>query len=174
MTTYARAPEVKTIADRLIKDVDEHKNLAHVRIEYVWRDKHAKSKGRTVLAAARKIGGINAFLAGSSAGLADDEANEPLFVIEVAADTWQRLTDDQRKALVDHELMHLIVEFDQDGEPKLAMRGHDLEEFAAIVRRHGLWKSDVIAFGSEVAEQLAFAIEEAESLLDPPDIEGDE
>ena len=32
------------------------------------------------------------------------------------------------------------------GEPILAIRGHDIEEFCCVVKRYGAWKSDVAAF----------------------------
>lgn len=166
MAEYTRAPEVQEIAERLIREVDMHKNLAEARIEYVWRDKASKSKGRIVLAKARKVGGLNAWLANASAGYTDAEANDPLFVIEVAADMWERLSEEQRVALVDHELCHCWVEMDAEGNPELGTRGHDLEEFSCIVERHGLWKGDVDAFGREVIEQLALAIEADARFLD--------
>ena len=170
MTTYAHAPEVADIAADLIRTVEQHKPLADVRIEYVWRDKASKSKGRTTLATARRIGGLNAFLLNGEDG--------PLYCIEVAADTWGKLTDPQRRALVDHEMCHFHVDEDPEGVPVLSMRGHDLEEFAAIVERHGMWKSDVASFGSVIAEQLAFAVEEAATFLDeigkpPPNVDPD-
>lgn len=159
MTDYARADEVAKIAADLIRDVEMHKPLAQARIEYVWRDKASKSNDRVVLAKARKVSGLNAYLANASAGLMDLDANEPLFVVEVAADTWERLKPEQRIALIDHELCHLVVDENGDGDPVLSTRGHDLEEFACIVERHGLWKSDVAAFGDQVIEQLALAID---------------
>lgn len=173
MTTYERAPEVQAIAEKLLDEVPDHKPLVDARIEYVWRDKATKSKGRICLAKARRLSGLNAFLYNAAMGLADSVANEPLFVIEVAADTWARLRPEQRIALVDHELCHCTAEFDDDGELVLGMRGHDLEEFAAVVHRHGLWKSDVATFGAEVAEQLALAVEEAASFLEGPEPDGD-
>lgn len=159
MPTYEFAQEVKAIAAVLIRDVEQHKPLADARIEYVWRDKASKSNGRVVLGKARKVSGLNAFL------IQEGEA-EDLFVVEIAADTWGRLELPQRRALVDHELCHLRVDHDDDGMPVLSMRGHDLEEFACIVERYGLWKSDVAAFGTVVAEQLVLAIEEASQFVD--------
>lgn len=49
-------------------------------------------------------------------------------------------------ALVEHELLHCGQErdgfgapkFKQDGSPKFGIRGHDVEEFVAIVRRYGV------------------------------------
>lgn len=162
MAFFERAPEVAVIGEKLIGDVEEHADLQGVRIEYVFRDRAVKSKGRVTLGKARRVSGLNAFLVAAADGIPDDEANEPFFVVEIAADTWGRLDEAQQVALVDHELCHLLV--DVDGA--LAIRGHDLEEFGCIVSRHGLWKSDVAHFGAEVAEQLALAIEQAESFLD--------
>lgn len=146
---YSHAPEVKAIALDLIDTVEDHADLADVTMLYVWRDKASKSGGRVVLGRARRLSGLNAFLATGS--------NEPLFVIEVARDTWQALEEFQQRALVDHELCHCGVEWHQ-GERKLVMRPHDVEEFGGIVERHGLWKSDVARFGSRVAGQLSLAI----------------
>jgi predicted metallopeptidase len=166
MASYARAPQIAEIASDLIEKVDDHKPLAGVPIFYVWRDTASKSKGRLVLAKARKVSGLNAFLSNITAGLPDVDANDSMFVVEVAADTWGRLTHDQQVALVDHELCHLQVDEDGDGRPVLSLRGHDLEEFAAIVERHGLWASDVAAFGSAVAEQLALAVDQVSDFLE--------
>lgn len=166
MAEYSQAPEVETIARNLIRDVEMHKSLDGVRIDFIFRDKAAKSKGRTVLAKARKVSGINAYLANASAGVVDDAANDDMFVIEVAQDAWERLDPGQRRALVDHELCHCKVDLDDDGEPKLSIRGHDLEEFGCIIERHGLWSSNVANFGSQVAEQLALAVEEVTSFVE--------
>jgi len=169
VTEYSRAPEVEKIATRLIRTVAEHKPLADAQIVYVWRDEATRSAGRITLAKARRVGGLNAFLINASAGLVDSSANVPLFVIEVARNTWARLKTAQRTALVDHELCHLRCFKDDDGELTLSLVGHDLEEFAQIVRRHGMWKADVALFGAEVAEQLALAVDEAAGFLDSED-----
>lgn len=160
MTEYRHAPEVEAIAADLIRDEEQHKPLADVRVDCVYRDIHQKSKGRTVLAKARKVSGLNAYLANGEA------AQRDFFVVEVAEDTWDKLTPEQQVALVDHELCHLAVEFDDEGTPQLSLRGHDLEEFGAVVQRRGLWASHVANFGSAVAEQLALAVDEVTSFVE--------
>ena len=134
MTTYTYAPEVRSIAARLILDVAEHGPLADARIEYVWRDKAPTHHGRTVLGRARRIGGLNAFLIRLDEPGPDGEVGSdgPLFVVEISADTWAHLTDDQRVALVDHELCHLKVDRGDDGELVLKIAGHDVEHFAKL------------------------------------------
>lgn len=78
------------------------------------------------------------------------------FVILLNRDFWQnpRVTDAQRNALLDHELMHARCAYDENGDIKVDERGrtvyrvakHDLEEFRDIVARHGCYKSDIESF----------------------------
>lgn len=110
-----------------------------------------------VLGRARQIAGLNKFLIEAGA------VEVPLFVLEIAQNTWETLTDAQRRALVDHELCHLAMEPDEDipGRWIGRTRGHDLEEFVGIVERHGLWKADVAALATVAAtklEQLTFEL----------------
>lgn len=78
------------------------------------------------------------------------------FVILLNETFWtaHAVTTEQRLALLDHELCHAAVRRDKDGDwkrdPKgrllYRLRKHDLEEFRAIVERHGLWKHDLEKF----------------------------
>lgn len=149
---YRPAYVAETIGERLVRTTHEH--LLGVRIDYVFRSEAAKSMGRIVLGRARKITGLNAFLAADDVDETPVDP-EPFFVIELAEDCWRALTDDQRDALVDHELSHCWAEINDNGERKLSTRGHDLEEFVAIVHRHGLWKSDVERFVRVGSEKLS-------------------
>jgi hypothetical protein len=64
-------------------------------------------------------------------------------IIDVSADCWESLSDIQRVALMDHELMH-IVEDEETGY--LTTVGHDIEEFNLIAERYGAIFSDIQAF----------------------------
>ena len=157
MTVYRQAHEVEKIANDLIKKVPEHKALADVRIYYVFKPEATKSHGKLVLGKARMIGGLNAYLIED-----EDPDGGNVYVVEIAENTWRRMTAAQQKALVDHELCHFVVEPGDDDNPTvMKIRGHDLEEFASIVERHGFWRSDIATFGSKIAEQLSLAIDEA-------------
>lgn len=57
--------------------------------------------------------------------------------IWVRAYFWERFDPTSREALMAHELLHLDVEYDDDGEVKLAIRKHDLEEFDDVARHFG-------------------------------------
>lgn len=159
-TEYWRAPEVKKIADELILKHHVHLNRVDISIRYLFREPAAKSRGRVVYGKARKVSGLNAYLVGlEHADRLDDDELVEFFVVEIARVEWIGLTEAQRRALVDHELCHLDVELTDAGDIKLVTRGHDLEEFNEVVKRHGLWRPTVVKF-AEVAKsaQLAFPI----------------
>lgn len=135
---FQPAPEVAEIARELIDLY--HSHLGPVRIEYVFILEAPKVNGKLVWARAKKIGGLNAWLAQEN----QKELTEPeeFFVIEVVKPIWQQLDEKARKALTDHELTHCWV----DEKGKLSIHPHDLEEFNSIVRRWGLWRDDVQLF----------------------------
>lgn len=49
---------------------------------------------------------------------------------------------------------HCAVKHTKAGEPRWFIQGHDLEEFRAVIERHGLWQPDVVDFGRVVQEVL--------------------
>jgi hypothetical protein len=137
---YQPALEVEDVARDLINA--HHPHLATVRIDYVFASDPLKEKGKIVWGRAKKVSGLNAWLA-SETRQRDAVQPEEFFVVEINKAVWQQLDEKCKKALVDHELTHC----DLDPETsKLSMRPHDLEEFNIIVRRYGLWRADVQLF----------------------------
>jgi hypothetical protein len=86
------------------------------------------------------------------------------FAILLNKTFWQnpRVSAAQREALLDHELHHAAVDYDEQGHFKrdereryvFRTKRHDLEEFRDVVARHGVWKNDI--------EQFAQALRRAE------------
>jgi hypothetical protein len=84
------------------------------------------------------------------------------FVVILNRPWWESpgVTDAQREALLDHELCHGARKADTNGEPMEDERGrpvfrlvkHDIEEFAAVVRRHGCYKKDLEHFSTALRE----------------------
>jgi hypothetical protein len=135
---------VAAIASNLI--AEHHTQLAEAPIVYVFREQATRSKGRLVLGRARRITGLNAFLVALAAGdVSDDESEEghDFFVMEITQDMWATATEVQKAALIDHELSHFAIDTEKGS---FTIRGHDIEEFAAVVARHGLWQPDLEVF----------------------------
>ena len=112
--------EVVKIAEHVIDLY--HEELKEARIGFLFRDEAPVKDGRITLGAAKKVG---------------DEVKPYVnydFLIWVAGDYWPRLDEKQKQALVDHELCHCGL---LAGKP--AMRDHDINEFACILERHGVW-----------------------------------
>ncbi|OTU47238.1 hypothetical protein CAT37_01635 [Acinetobacter pittii] len=74
----------------------------------------------------------------------------PTYLITVDASFCERANDNEFCALIEHELYHIGVERDDDGEmqfssstglPKHFLAGHDVEEFIGVVKRWGANKS---------------------------------
>lgn len=137
---YGEAEQVKEIADQLIPHY--HPEIASARIGYVSVDKASKKNGKPVLGKARKVSGVWEHLV------------ELDFLIEVAQDQWNPATNRQRHALVDHLLECCTgVEDEKTGEMKWTMRSPDVNEFTAILQRHGAWHEELEGL-VQVAQQL--------------------
>lgn len=142
-TDYKTAPDVRRVAQRLI--AADFPRLRGLRIEYVFAEKTPKRHGAEVWGLARKIGSLSAFLAGALDDQ-DDGTAEEFFCVVISQPVWAKLDDLQKEALVFHELCHFGVEEDENGDSKLSILPHDLEEFGSVVKRYGLWREDVRAF----------------------------
>lgn len=127
-----------------------HEDLNQARIALCWQLTWKPDvDGRVKLGQCRKVGDLEREV--------KDVAGFD-FVILLRRSFWQdlRVTDAQRTALLDHELCHARLRYDAKGEPvydergRLVYRlaGHDIEEFTAIVRRHGCYKADLESFAA--------------------------
>lgn len=85
----------------------------------------------------------------------DKEFHEHDAVIVINIEAWETLSEEQREALLDHELMHVAVVYDTEtgdvkrddrDRPVLRIRKHDLSEFRDIVQRHGAYLADIEEF----------------------------
>jgi hypothetical protein len=162
---YASAENVEREATRLIPLY--HPELATARFKYVFVDKASMENGRPVRGKIRKITGVLEFLL------------EADFMMEVALDQWNELADTQRSALIDHLLESCTGEEDESdggGDMKWSTRKPDVQEFSAILRRHGAWNDDLSAFTSiaktiEIDELVTEAADAVAETTAPP-VEG--
>jgi len=155
---FSEAPDVETIGNKLIKKHHDHLSTRRVEFLFIERlDKDGNSqaivtKGKNLYGKAKLITGLNAFLAGMHAG------NEtPFFVIVITKHFWTNASQEFKHALVDHELSHCWYDSEID---KYSLMDHDVTEFTAIVKRHGLWHHDLDMF-FKAAKQQSLQFNEA-------------
>lgn len=125
-------PKYKIAPDEVVELVEEIRDLWHEHLEFtnigiLMRAEAPRSKGMVTMGAVKR-------------------APEELrvygkhidVILWLAGDVWETLTEEQRRALVDHELCHLR----RSNSGDIIIVGHDFEEFNAVIRRHGLWWQD--------------------------------
>lgn len=133
--------EMTEICSEIVRN--HHESLRGFYIGVIAWEGERKSSGSLMLGKARKI----------SENMRPLMADEMLdAVIEISADFWSTAKPNQKRALMDHELHHLTV--NENGQ--LAMRGHDIEEFNAIIRRYGFWLEDVQRTAAAVQARFDF------------------
>jgi len=130
---YSSAETVESIAGGLIPNY--HPELATARIMYAFVDKASQKGGKDVLGKVRKLAGLQEW------------AMERDFVIEVALDKWNELSESQRTALTDHLLERCFGEEEEEsGAMKWRLREPDVQEFSTILERHGAWHESLVGF----------------------------
>ncbi len=121
---------------------DYHPALESLRVDVILDKKDTAAWGVT-----KKVSGLNAFLAGPAIFRETGEGGEDFFVVVLSQLVWGQLTDDQKNALMDHQLAWCDVEEDDAGNVKLSVNGPAFGEFPEIIDRHGVnWRPDLQAF----------------------------
>ncbi|MFC5550734.1 putative metallopeptidase [Massilia aerilata] len=146
---------------------EEHAHVEAAHFEVLWASAGFTRQGRTVLGQCEQV----TFRASAwQKGRQEQQMRDwfgavPDFLITLDAAYSAQCSDLEFCALVEHELYHIGQErdafgapaFTRSGSPKLAIRGHDVEEFVGVVRRYGPSKDvqylvDAVKRGPEVAK----------------------
>ena len=156
------AADPRPIVAMLIEECEDFADLqkGRAKILTVFRCFEKVKAGRHILGTMglpRFGGAMNEFALWLLTLANDGEV--PDFIMTIDALWWAEATPIEREALVHHELSHCEHATDKEGElkftdeglPVWGIRGHDLEEFNATVRRYGAWKGDISAFDQALA-----------------------
>lgn len=131
-----------------------HEELKHAKIALAWCTSWRPDvDGRVVIGKCKRASELDRELTGATYD----------FVILLSKSFWQdlRVTAAQRAALLDHELCHAAVKLDErTGDPAVnerrrviyRLRKHDVEEFSAVIRRHGTYKRDLEDFAAALRQ----------------------
>lgn len=145
-----------SIGRRIVEVMDEHQHLRGdvAQIDWLFRLNPKRKAQRWILGMCY-LPRINSDLNDVfQALLAEKVGRNPDFLIVLSWDYWRDATAAQREILCFHELMHCSQEqdiygtpkFTVDGTPKWAIKGHDIEEFDAVMLRYGAHSPDAQRF----------------------------
>jgi len=132
--------EVYTLMYELINEY--HMDLRNAKIKCLFYDKARKSEGKLVLGTAEVVSPKYNYLTDID------------FIISIYGGTWDIMAEQERKALLDHELCHLFITEDRHGEPVYKTIPHDLSEFKAIIERYGVgWQDNIYVDDDNAIEE---------------------
>ena len=117
-----------------------HSDLRNAEIKCLFYDKPKKRAGKIILGTAEAVSAKFNYLTGID------------FIISIFKDAWDIMVEEQRKALLDHEMMHMFVGEDKDGNVIYKIVPHDIEDFADILNRYGVDWADNIYIDDDSAE----------------------
>ena len=110
-----------------------HHDAARASIAYLMKAKHGETNGKIVLGSCAKQSRKNKMLHGWD------------YIIEIAWDMWAMFRQEQREALLLHEIYHICKD---GGQWKL--ESHTVEEHVRVIEAYGLWKPDLQAFAEAI------------------------
>lgn len=127
---------------------EDHRHLLDADLQVLWANGGFTKQGRSVIGQAEQV----MFRAGGWQKVRQEQqmrewfGDTPTFLITLDGRYAQTCSDADWCALVEHELYHLSHQkdafgapsFTKEGLPKIAIQGHDVEEFVAVVRRYGV------------------------------------
>lgn len=144
------------ICARLLKECEEFQHLVEgeARTAFLLSVREVVKGGKQVLGQAHmptvqgQLKGVFHWALEKALGY------EPDFLITLDMDFWEASGPKEREILVYHELCHCIQKtdregesrWDEDGRPVWGIQSHDVEEFAATVRRYGPYSEDIRRF----------------------------
>jgi hypothetical protein len=144
---------VKTVLEKYHKDLHDAGATVQVLMALPASNENGESQGPPL-----KMRGYPVVARIKSTSLRDRVAGLADILIEIDDDRWKQFKKNERIALLDHELYHLIPKRDKDnaiveddhGRPKLRSRPHDREIgwFDEVTKRHGKDSLEWQAFNS--------------------------
>ena len=155
---YWKADEAKEIAEKEVIP-QWHENLSQLRIAYLFVD-DLVSKGKTIAAKIKKASSLEHFLTDYN------------LILTVNKTVWKRFGPAKRLALIDHEFCHVMAGMDKRGKIWFTLVGHDLEEFSAVVKRHGIWDDAIADFQMALPLDNQKIREAKQGLLDSIPVDG--
>ena len=118
---YARIAQEWIDSDPLFTDIAN----SHATIVYLSSDKAKKGKDKIIHAECEKIADKNKWAIPCD------------FTITVYEPNCVGFTEEQMRILLFHELLHVGIEFKEDGTESYYVRPHDYEDFKIITDRYG-------------------------------------
>ena len=119
--------EYAEMAKKIIDDEEMLSDIANSQatIVYLGSDYAKMSKGKVVCGECEKVADKNKWAIPCD------------FTITIYEPNCVGFSDEQMRILLFHELLHVGIEFTDDGSEKYSIKPHDYEDFKVVIDRYG-------------------------------------
>lgn len=154
---------------------EDHHHLMDATFGVLWTNVTNEYKGNRVLASVEE-----GQPKGKSWGREKKEqqieewfGDFPDFIITIDSLEWMEFTNNQRCAILEHELYHCAQKKDEFGMPKFSKAtgqplfgivGHDIEEFIGVVKRYGAYSDGLKQFNKAMNNAPKIPIDTIEGI----------
>lgn len=151
MATYQKCPAaVYKVMNELVADFEGHNSIAEasVKIDLLFAYGDRDPDTQELVSDAIKHDGVKALGKARKLSLKDRAAGRGDAEILLDGDFWDSASEDERRAVLDHELYHIRVKTTRSGTPQyddlrrplLVLRKHDFQFgwFVCMAKRHGM------------------------------------
>lgn len=145
---FTESEEVKEIADQLINTIEDHSHLTDANIAFLFTDEQPPD------------GNADAVQWGVSKRVPPEvrSVSGYDFTIVINEFVWMALSDEEKEALVDHQLSFCwFKETKKDGK-KPVIVNPNVNEFVAVIGRRGFWRPQLQHL-KEIVQQMEFEFE---------------
>ncbi len=132
--TYSLSDYYTELAQNVIADVPELNYLAEapISIGYMESNRRKKAKGKLVFAECMKVKDVYKYFTPFD------------FLVVVYEPNAGLMNEEQLRILLEHELLHIRIENEDDINPIYSINPHDVEDFSSVINKYGIKWADVL------------------------------
>ena len=119
---FIESEELVSVANKVIAD-NSLDYLTQVHIQYVLVDMYISN---TCIAKCVKANKELKFFAGID------------YIVEFSKDVWDNVTEETQELIMLHELLHILLSVNKDGDLVTKLMQHDIQDFSTIIKKHGV------------------------------------
>lgn len=84
------------------------------------------------------------------------------FIIEFSGSAFDVIDTATKKVVIEHELRHVKIDFDDNGDPKYGLVDHNVKDFFEVIKRHGVEWFETLRTKTAVALENKSKVKESD------------
>lgn len=73
------------------------------------------------------------------------------YIVELSGSLWETLEQKQKYLLLYHQILHIEIDYDKEGNVKFLLKDHNIKDFKQIISKHGIdWIQNISLINSSI------------------------